>query len=154
MSDWLQNNKTWVFSGVGIAVGIAIMVILSRLMRRKAATDRPSPPESRINEEANQQQFSWTHAVKDVRGGITRKFRNEGSEVSILLVQTNATVRVEWHPKGSLSPQERGWVRFTSNGNEIPLPITWKIDYRSATGQPESQAFSLTTVEGQPERLQ
>ena len=151
MTDWLQNNRTWIFTGVGVAVGTAVLVVVRWFMHRKAATAGLAQPELKTHEEMDQPRFSWTHAVKDLRGGITHKFRNEGSEVSNLLVQTTAAVRVEWHPKGSLSSHEGGWVRFTSKGNEVQLPLTWTIDCRTALGQAAKQVFHLTTAEGQPE---
>ncbi len=153
MTDWLQNNRTWIFTGVGVAVGTAVLVVVRWFMHRKAATARRPQAELEAHEVGGPPQFSWAHAVKDLRGGITRKFRNEGSEVSNLLVQTTAAVRVEWHPKGSLSSHEGGWVRFTSKGNEVPLPLTWTIDCRTALGQAAKQVFHLTTFEGQPELL-
>ena len=150
MTDWLQSNRTWIFTGAGVAVGTAVLAAVWWLMHRKAATARP-PQDELAHEDGSPPRFSWTHAVKDLRGGITRKFRNEGSGVSNLLVQTAAAVRVEWHPKGSLSSHESGWVRFTSNGAEVQLPLTWTIDCRTALGQTARQVFHLTTVEGQPE---
>jgi|SRR5581483_6157107 len=153
MTDWLQNNRTWVFTSAGVAVGTAVLVVVRWFMHRTPANARRPRPELKTHEQMDQPRFSWTHAVKDIRGGITRKFQNEGGEVSNLLVQTTSAVRVEWHPKGALSSHERGWVRFTSKDNEVQLPITWTIDCRTALGQAAKQVFSLTTVEGLPELL-
>ena len=151
MTDWLQNNRTWIFTGAAVAVGTVVLAVVRWFTHRKAASGKPPQAELETHEGEGQPQFAWTHAVTDLRGGITRKFQNEGSEVSNLQVQTTADVRVEWHPKGSLSRHEKGWVRFTSKGNEVQLPLTWTIDCRTALGQAAKQVFHLTTVEGQPE---
>jgi hypothetical protein len=154
MPDWLHGNRIWLFGGVAGPVVIAIIAVIRWLIRRESRTDKAAEAELEIQGEGGQPQFSWTHAVKDPRVGITRQFRNEGGKVSILLVKTAAPVRVEWHPKGSLSSHDGGWVRFTSNGNEVPLPITFEIHYHAASGQAGKQVFHLTTAVGQPERLE
>ena len=154
MLDWLQNNKTWVFSGVGVAVVMAIAAAIRLLIRRKSPTRKPAEAELQIHVEESQPQFSWTHRATDPSGAITRRFRNQGGRVSHVVAQTTAPVKVEWHPKDSLAANGEGWVRFTPRGNGVPLPLTWEIHYRTALGQAESNMFRLTTVGEQPERLE
>ena len=132
---------------------VAIIATIRWLIHRKSPNEKPAKAELQTHEEEAQPRFSWTHAAKDPRGGVTRQFRNDGGEVSILLVETTAAVRVEWHPKGSLSSHDQGWVRFTSKTNEVQLPITWTINYGTALGPAVKQVFNLTTAEGQPELM-
>jgi hypothetical protein len=44
---WLQHNKEWVFSGVGIPIATGVLFMV-RAMFRKASTQTPALPQSRI----------------------------------------------------------------------------------------------------------
>jgi hypothetical protein len=124
------------------------------LIRRKSSNDELAKAELEIHGEESQPRFSWTHRSTDPNGAITRRFRNEGGSASQVVAQTTAPVKVEWHPKDSLAAKGQGWVRFTPRGSGIPLPLTWEIHYRTALGQAETQAFRVTTVGDEPERLE
>ena len=154
MADWLHGNKLWFFCGVGVAVVMAIMATVRRLIRRTAPDDKSVEAESQPQAEESQPRFSWTHRATDPSGAITRRFRNEGGKASRVVAQTTAPVKVEWHPKDSLTVNGEGWVRFTPRGNGLPIPLTFEIHYSTALGQTESQVFRVTTIGGEPERLE
>lgn len=75
MLQWLQNNKEWVFSGIGIAIAGAIIAAGMRLVRRLRAqkTDLDKPDdgtsEDPMNPNSSDEELidSW----------VSRKMRNE-----------------------------------------------------------------------------
>jgi hypothetical protein len=152
MLDWLQTNKEWVFSGVGVAV-LGAVVAFARWLRRRP----PSPVEDLARAQLQERGrvsrpfFRWRNGNTDYTT-LTYEFQNEGGAVSDLAVETNADVDASITPQEMLQSQGMGFVRFRSRAGRLPFPIRFQIHY-TRIDVTESKAYSLSAADRPPQDI-
>ncbi len=151
---WIQENKQWVFGGVGVAIGSAIIAfIVHAIRRRRSPTEGLARAELQQRQHASRPVYSWGHSNTPDFVTLTCQFRNEGGPVSQLSVESTAAVAAEVTPHDALPSHHDGFVRLSSRAGRLPLPIQFQIHYTTSLNQRERQAFRLQSFETQPEQV-
>jgi len=157
MSDvlhWFQENRQWVFSGIGVAVGGAVVAFIVRAIRRpKPPTDDLARAELQQRQHASRQVFNWGHSNTSDFVTLTWQFRNEGGAVSQLAVESAVAVSAAITPHDALPTRHEGFVRLSSRAGRLQFPIQFEIHYTTSLNQRERQAFRLRSLETQPEMV-
>jgi hypothetical protein len=136
MLDWLLHNKTWLFSGVGVALAALIYRAV-----RPSPSDKLAKAQLKDRERASHPFFRWSYIDSD-NAALTYNFQNEGGAVSDLYVRTTTPFDALIYPSDLLQSQGVGYVRFVSQDDGFAFPIRFEIHYKSSLGYPESKAFS------------
>lgn len=149
---WLQENRQWVFSGIGVAIGGAVIAVIVRAIRRpKSPTDNLARADLQQRQHASRPVFSWGHSNTPDFVTLTCEFRNEGGPVSQLAVESTAAVSAAITPHDALPSHRDGFVRLSSRAGRLPLPVQFQIHYTTSLNQRERQVFRLQSFETQPE---
>ena len=142
----------WVFSGVGVAVVVAVVGFFIRRFR-KSPTDDLAHAELQQRQHASRPVFIWGHGNTPDFVTLTWQFRNEGGAVSLLSVESAEAVPATITPHDALPSLHEGFVRLSSRAGRLQFPIQFTIYYTTALNRRESQAFRVRSLEVQPEAV-
>lgn len=151
---WIQENRQWVFSGIGVAVGGAVIAFIVRAIRRpKSPTENLARAELQQRQHASRPVFIWGHSNTPDFVTFTWQFRNEGGAVSRLTVESVHAVTATITPHDALPSSHEGFVRLSSRAGTFQFPIEFTIHYNTALNQRERQLFRVRSLETQPETV-
>jgi len=151
---WLQENRQWVFSGVGVAVCGAIITFIVRAIRRpKSPTDDLARAELQQRQRTSRPVFIWGHSNTPDFVTLTWQFRNEGGAVSQLTVESADVVSATITPHDALPSRQEGFVRLSARAGRMQFPIQFAIHYTTSLNQQERQVFRVGSLETQPETV-
>ena len=157
MSDvlhWLQENRQWVFSGIGVAIASAVIVFIVRAIRRpKSPTVDLARADLQQRQHASRPVFAWAHSDTSDFITLTCQFRNEGGSVSQLSVESTGALAAAISPRDALPSPHVGFVRLSSRAGRLPFPIQFEIHYTTSLNHRERQVFRLQSFEMQPEEV-
>ena len=142
-SNWIFENRQWVFSGVGVAI---LALIFGAMRFRKTKSEVLASVEL---QDLNRPRFRWTHSSTD-NISLTCQFQNVGGAVSRLVVQSRDGVTCTIAPQYELPSQQNGFVRFQSERGRLAPPIRFEIRYITRSNVEETRIFLLQAVGRNP----
>ncbi|MGD0258727.1 MAG: hypothetical protein ABSD29_02760 [Verrucomicrobiota bacterium] len=153
MLDWLNQNKQWVLSGVGIAIVTAVIALLRWLLRRRPPTEVLASIELQQRRQASNPQFHWRDGSSDY-ATRTCNFENLGGIVSSLTVHTGAPLDISIIPADRLQANHLGSVRFAARAGRIAYPFEFEIRYTTTLEERRTERFRVEACSREPARIQ
>lgn len=153
MLDWLDQNKQWVLSGVGVAGVAAVIALFRWLLRRRPPTEDLARAELQQRHQASSPLFRWRDGSTD---HVTRtcNFENLGGTVSLLTVHTAAPLDISISPADRLQAEHLGFVRFAARGGRIAYPFEFEIRYTTTLEEHRTERFRVEAYNREPARIQ